>query len=228
MTHLLDNPIWNALTGPHAGVAIGTGLARRYPREIAPFCAFAEPTAAAYADIARDLPAGVDAWLLRPRHEELPPGWEEALARPVVQMVRMNDVDDPVIEIERCFRVLDRDDAAAMVTLAEANRPGPFALRTHEFGHYIGVFANGRLTAMAGERMRVPGHVEISAVAVDPAFRGRGLAAAMIRHLCRRARERGETPFLHAWPDNPAIALYERLGFRLRRELWLLWRRPRP
>jgi len=43
----------------------------------------------------------------------------------------------------------------------------------------------------------------------------------------RLALDSGEIPFLHVRPDNAAaIAVYERLGFALRRELVVLWRRP--
>src|SRR5438309_7756693 len=49
---LLDNPIWHALGGPHCRHALGRGLARHYPRDIAPFSAIAEASAAAYADLA--------------------------------------------------------------------------------------------------------------------------------------------------------------------------------
>jgi predicted GNAT family acetyltransferase len=67
---------------------------------------------------------------------------------------------------------------------------------------------------MAGERMHPPGYTEISAVCTDPAFRGRGLADALIRYLVIAITERGETPCLHAVADNaPAIRVYERLGF---------------
>ena len=41
----LDNPVWYALTGPHANIAIGRGGARHYPRDKAPFSAIAEPLA---------------------------------------------------------------------------------------------------------------------------------------------------------------------------------------
>jgi predicted GNAT family acetyltransferase len=73
---------------------------------------------------------------------------------------------------------------------------------------------------MAGERLHPPGWTEISAVCTDPAFRGRGLAARLVRAVGAGIRARGETPFLHAAASNVhAIRLYESLGFRLRREL---------
>jgi len=42
MQHVLDNPVWHALIGPHAEYAIGQGLARHYPRDMAPFVAIAD------------------------------------------------------------------------------------------------------------------------------------------------------------------------------------------
>ncbi|HEY2610381.1 MAG TPA: GNAT family N-acetyltransferase, partial [Reyranella sp.] len=59
--NVLDNPVWHALSGPHRGHAIGNGRARHYPRDMAPFSAIAEPTEAAYADLAADLPANTEA-----------------------------------------------------------------------------------------------------------------------------------------------------------------------
>lgn len=222
MAHPLDNPIWTALTGPHEGLAIGRGLARQYPRDIASFAAFDAPVREAYDDLARDLPEGCEAWLLRGEDIDVPDGWERSLARTVVQMVRETPIGGATAPaIAARIVPLTPADAPAMLALAQATKPGPFAIRTHAFGHYIGVFEGARLMAMAGERLRAPGFVEVSAVAVYPEARGQGLATAMIRHMCARADYAGETPFLHAFPDNPAIALYERLGFRLRRELRL-------
>src|SRR5471030_1880176 len=72
----LDNPVWHALIGPHADLARGSGAARHYPRDMAPFSAVAEPTAAAYADLRADLPAGTEVRLFRPGEEPAPAGWE--------------------------------------------------------------------------------------------------------------------------------------------------------
>jgi len=77
-----------------------------------------------------------------------------------------------------------------------------------------------------GERFRLSSYVELSAIAVHPEFRGRGLGAAVTVRLAYAALARGLIPFLHVFPDNPATALYARLGFRERTRLWVVWRRP--
>jgi predicted GNAT family acetyltransferase len=76
---------------------------------------------------------------------------------------------------------------------------------------------------MAGERMRpAPGFAELSGVCTWPQFRGRGYAGRLTRRVLAGFVARGDTPFLHSWADNfGAIALYETLGFRIRRELVL-------
>jgi predicted GNAT family acetyltransferase len=113
-------------------------------------------------------------------------------------------------------------DIPEMMRLVEVTQPGPFGLRTQELGTYLGIHIGNRLVAMAGERMKIDGYVEISAVCTHPDVRGFGYAAALVAALSRSALERGEIPFLHVFSDNdPAIALYHKVGFRIRRTLHL-------
>lgn len=224
MQHPLDNPVWSALTGPQAGLAIGQRLGRHYPRDVAPFSAVAEPTAAAYADLAVDLPQGLEARLFRPREEPPPPGWETLSARPIVQMLGEEIAAFPLPPGTQLV-VLGPDDAAEMLALAEVARPGPFGPRTVSLGVYLGVRRAGRLIAMGGERFRLPGFTELSGICVHPSARGSGVGATVTASLMRMALERGEKPFLHVFPDNPAVALYARLGFRERARLFVLWHR---
>jgi ribosomal protein S18 acetylase RimI-like enzyme len=222
--NLLDNPVWHALSGPHRAHALGRGAARHYPRDIAPFSAIAEPSAQAYADLAADLPANTEARLFRPSVEPLPAGWEELDRFPLLQMVARCDPGD----VDVATTLLTAADSPAMLDLVAATKPGPLGPRTPLLGRYLGIRHGGRLVAMAGERLRVPGHVELSAICVHPEARGKGYAAALTRRLMRVAFEDGEVPFLHVRPDNVgAVALYKRLGFETRRELVVLWRRPR-
>jgi predicted GNAT family acetyltransferase len=112
---------------------------------------------------------------------------------------------------------LGEADAAEMFELAALTRPGPYRARTHALGEFIGVRRDGRLIAMAGQRLRLDGFTEISAVCTHPDHQGRGLARALMRLQAGRILAAGATPFLHAAHDNAgAIGLYESLGFRTR------------
>lgn len=222
--NLLDNPVWHALIGPHRAFALGRGAARHYPRDMAPFSAIGEPSGRAYADLAADLPVNTEARLFRPQPEPLPDGWQEVDRFPMLQMVAtgMSGAGDGAVSM------LSQADAAAMMDLVALAKPGPFGPRTPLLGRYLGIWEGNRLVAMAGERLRVPGHVELSAICVHPEARGRGHAAVLTLRLMQLAFEGGEVPFLHVRPDNEtAVALYRRLGFETRRELVVLWRRPK-
>jgi ribosomal protein S18 acetylase RimI-like enzyme len=224
MQHVLDNPIWHALVGSHAKHAIGHGLARRYPRDMAPFSAIVDATSVAYADLAAELPAGLEARLFRPTEEPAPPGWETVSARPILQMVA-DKLSSPDMALCKDVTVLGTADTEDMSELAEVARPGPFGRRTPLLGRYLGYRDEGRLLAMGGERLCLPGFVELSAISVRPDARGAGLGSAITLHLALQCLARGEVPFLHVFPDNPAVALYRRLGFRERTRLWVVWRR---
>lgn len=70
---------------------------------------------------------------------------------------------------------------------------------------------------MAGERLKVPGYTEVSAVCTHPEHAGKGYARILMTEVIERIRDRGETPFLHLGKDNErAIELYPRLGFSRR------------
>ena len=126
------------------------------------------------------------------------------------------------------LRPLHTADVPAMQGLVDLTHPGPFAPRTIEMGRYLGVIDGGELVAMAGERLRLDGFTEVSAVCTHPDHRGRGYAKALVSAVAEAIVERGETPFLQVLPANqPAIATYERLGFATRRTLHLtVARRP--
>jgi predicted GNAT family acetyltransferase len=132
-------------------------------------------------------------------------GVQMILKRPPAKM------SDPRIE------KLTKDDAAEMLQLATLTKPGPFTLRAQALGRFFGVKIDGRLAAMAGERMKQEGFSEVSGVCTHPDFQGRGLARLLSVFVTHRALERGETPYLHAYATNEAaIGMYESIGFELR------------
>jgi ribosomal protein S18 acetylase RimI-like enzyme len=204
---VLDNPVWAALTGPQACFAEVAGDAACFASDVSPFAAvadLADPAAWAALRTLTDRP------LLTAPSITPPPGWELDRAMAGVQMVGtgMTGVaDDEAV-------VLGGTDVPEMLDLVERARPGPFRKRTVELGRYLGIRRGGRLVAMAGERLRLAGWTEVSAVCTDPAYRGQGLAARLTLAVAAGILDRGELPFLHTTADNAdALRLYERLGF---------------
>jgi predicted GNAT family acetyltransferase len=115
---------------------------------------------------------------------------------------------------------LTEADAAEMLALATLTKPGPFTLKAQDLGTFWGVRDEGRLVAMAGQRMRQPGFAELSGLCTHPDFQGRGLGKLLFRFVAGEISARGETVYLHTYASNrPAIALYEAMGFKLRTEL---------
>lgn len=212
-SHPLDRPVWSALASGWAALALGGERARRLDPRYGPFAAPASGDPADLAALAElVLPEG-EAWLVETGPLPDVPGAilrrTATLHQMVAETVTPGDPPD--------FVELGDADAAEMQALAALTRPGPFASHTHRLGGFIGVRRQGRLIAMAGERMRMPGHAEVSGVCTHPDHRGQGLAPALMRFVMGRMLARGETPILHTYADNHvANALYERLGFRLR------------
>ncbi|MDX3382318.1 GNAT family N-acetyltransferase [Streptomyces niveiscabiei] len=208
--HPLDNAVWTALDGPHAHLAERLGRAARYPADVYAFAALDDP--AAWTDLHR-LVGPSTAVRVKPV-DAVPDGWELIRAGYGVQLVDTSLRAGPDPEAVR----LGVDDVPEILDLVGRTRPGPYLKRTILLGTYLGVRREGRLVALAGERLRPPGWTEISAVCTDPAYRGKGLATRLIRAVAAGIRERGETPFLHAAADNvDAIRLYESIGFEVRR-----------
>jgi ribosomal protein S18 acetylase RimI-like enzyme len=209
--------VWNALISHRAPFALGDGPARRFGPQYGPLAGAVDASPeslAALAALPRD-----DAGLLALEADPVPapPGMVVTVEAVGVQMVadRLIDADNDLAWIN-----LTDDDAAEMLALATLTKPGPFAEETHRLGQFIGVKQGGVLIAMAGERMRLPGHTEVSGVCTHPDHRGQGYAAVLMRAVMARIIATDETPFLHAYASNTgAIALYETLGFRVRRRM---------
>jgi predicted GNAT family acetyltransferase len=217
--HPLDHPIWSALTTRQQALAEGGDLARRYPFAIAPFAATADASPQSFAALSTLMPRSEFAVLFTTDPVVAPAGFRIALAETGEQMIGA-PADSSIRGVDVVS--LGADDAAAMVQLAELTKPGPFTLRTHELGTFLGIRIDGQLVAMVGERMKPANYTEITAVCVHPDHRGRGYAQALLGAISRQIVARGEIPFLHVFSHNePAIALYRRQGMEIRRRLYV-------
>ena len=214
----LDNPAYAALGGPHARFAQVNGRVRRYEPDVAPFLALpAPPSAEDWRDAAGLVAPGT---VVAVPHEtgELPEGWQPLRAFELVQMVgeRVSGAECPEAI------VLTSADVPEMLALVQETEPGPFLNRTIELGDYLGIRREGELVAMAGERLRLDGWTEISAVCTKATHRGQGLASRLVGALIAGIQGRSECVFLHVLAANTgAIRLYEELGFTVRQTVTL-------
>lgn len=214
MRHILDRPVWSALTTRHAALAQGGSLARRYPPSISPFAAACDDSEASLQALADLAPADETLLLVQADGIVLPPGFVAVSNASAVQMVAERPVERVA---DKRVELLSEADAADMLALATLTRPGPFSLKAQSLGGFWGVKVDGRLVAMAGERMKQDGFAELSGVCSHPDFRGRGLGRLLSLSVAGRIIDRGELPHLHAYVTNAAaIALYESMGFALR------------
>ena len=214
MTHPLDNPVWNSLIGAHAGFALRRGEAARFDPDVTVFAALADEAApSAWADLATLAAPGEEVVVVDAPFDP-PTCWEIIGRIPGVQLTGEDlKVDDDPSALE-----LGPADVPEMTSLVTRTKPGPWRPRTIEMGRYVGIRIDGELVAMAGERLRPAGWVEVSAVCTDERFRGRGLGSRLIRAVGAGIVERGELPMLHASAENvSAIRLYESMGFVFRR-----------
>lgn len=222
--HPLDNVIWQALTTRQANFAESRDQARRFFREVTLLAGFLEPSPRGYASLAELAGSGGTAALFLEQPYVSQPEWTIVTKIGLPQMI--HDASEAVAIHPRTSQLeiieLGPPDSPEMIALTALTKPGPFSTRTHELGTYLGIRIAGKLVAMAGERLKVPGFTEVSAVCTHPDHLGQGYAAALMLEVMRLIRNRGETPFLHVREENlRAIALYERLGFRLRTKLHL-------
>jgi len=219
----LDTPIWTALTTKQAQIAHSNALARRFPPEMTLLGALAANTAMAFDSLAQLIQRDpVTLYFTSP--PQIPAGWEIVRAVELRQMVQETETPPPSAEQEAMPEVIELTpaDVPEMSAVYTATRPArTLCPRIQKLGQFLGVREDGKLVAMAGLRLHLPGHREITTVATMPGHEGRGYATAIVRALVQRIRSRGDRPFLTVGSNNPlAIGIYHRLGFKERTLLY--------
>lgn len=216
--HDLDRPVWNALSSVHAGFSIGSAHARRFHPDVNPLGAARDESAESLTELGNLIGSAGSTVIAQAVPIVCPPGTRATMTAPASQM--LFDKSEPPGLLDVPIVPLGEDDAPAMMALAALTRPGPFGPRTRELGEYWGIKDNGRLVAMAGERLKQPGYTEVSGVCTHPDHQGRGYGRALCLMLVNRIISRGEQAYLHVYASNtPARALYAKLGFRERRQM---------
>lgn len=223
MDTVLDNPIWASLCSRHRALARGDDRSARYPPDVAPFLGVAR----AGADLGDALPTLVapdETVYLLGQVPRVPDGWSLKAYAPLAQMICPDPLPasdaPPPLELGDVHRA----DVLALTALVY---PHYFRPRTMELGRYFGLYLDGRLAAIIGERMGMDRLQEISAVCTHPDFHGRGFARHLVAWLSNDNLRRGRLPFLHVSHDNArAMQVYAQTGYQVRRDIgfWSLRR----
>lgn len=214
--HPLDRVVYSALTSQRqSSLAVRQGGAVRMAAGYGIFAALDQVSEEALSDMAR-LPLREGRLVtVEAEDQPVPVGFKIEKQAVLLQMSlsALRADEGRGVQVEK----LGEADAAQMLALALLTEPGPFYEKTHQLGDFYGVKQEGRLLAMAGERMKPDGFCEVSGVCVHPEAQGRGYAAAAMRAVIEPIVARGETAFLHSYDHNVrAISLYEGLGFSVR------------
>jgi len=210
----LDNPAWHSLTETHARFALGNATLKRYDPGIVLFAGFNVEEKNATVQFDKVFNAG-DSFFLFDYFPSLPHNYKIETVIQCLQMVCERPVQQAITEQLVQLQQKDREE---MYTLVSTVFPGYYLPDTPLMGDYFGIFKKGKLVAMAGERLRMNGLTEISAVVTHPDHQGRKHAQQLISLLDDKNLQAGNIPFLHTGAENErAIGIYELLGYTKRR-----------
>lgn len=211
----LDNPVWFSLSESHQDFSINYGNVKFYHPDYCPFGGI---------EIARDISKYLDEYsklsdsffIVGERPNVSP---QQYLMKELVclQMIIDKKIDG---EIKETIIALSEQHADSLFQLVNLVQPGYFKNKTFLLGDYFGIFKDDELIAVAGERMRMNDYVEVSAIVTHPGHTGQGYAQQLIAHTVNKIFNQNKMPFLHVVETNiKAIRLYEKLGFKTRRQI---------
>lgn len=219
MSHVLDNPAWNALISGNKHLAIGDKQIRYFDKEVSPFVAFEENSTENFRLLHEQINRAEPLVFVASEKTKIPGMWNALQLISGLQMVY--DAPATATHTDTNLVSLTGEHIPQMLSLTKLTNPGPFAERTIEFGHYKGIFDGNKLVAMAGQRMHAFEYAEISAVCTHPDYTGKGYAKLLLLHQINRIKAATDIPFLHVRDDNErAIKVYESLGFVARKPIY--------
>ncbi len=130
-------------------------------------------------------------------------------------------LDTPIdIQIKEEIIVLQENHENDLFALVNLVQPFYFKKKTSYLGSYYGIFKNGELIAVTGERMKMNEYTEVSAIVTHLDHTCKGYAKQLITHTVNKICREDKIPYLHFAETNVgAISLYEKLGFKTRRKI---------
>lgn len=221
----LENPVWCSLEEAHKKFVLNINDVKFYNPEICPFGAFKDPSKTALA--LNEYSKLVDSFFLVTENEI--PNFDET----VVQLDRKIDGVQMILDVFKPCEIIENieplteDYIDEIYNLVWLVMPGYYKKRSFDMGDYFGIFKDGKLVSVTGQRMQTDSFIEVSAVVTHPDYTKRGLAKQLVTHTTNEILKTGKKAILHTTKNNPAIKLYEKLGYKLTRDMnwWYFHRR---
>lgn len=211
----LDNPVWHSLNETHRNFSINYDNLKCYDPGFCPFGGYDGPD-----NIAEEM--AIYAKLISNFFivgNEPPISQGMALKNELV-CLQMTIDHNTGVEMGKEIIQLNDQYEEALFELVNLVQPGYFKKNTSQLGDYYGIFSKGNLIAVTGERMKMNDFVEVSAIVTHPEHTGKGYAKQLITYVVNKILDQHKIPYLHVAETNtPAINLYRKLGFELRRKI---------
>lgn len=218
MEHVLDNPIYYALTSGHCHIAKGLEEVKYYIEDITTFAGLKDNSHENLNTLYQISPPNSLFVFFSKTPVEIPTQWKLLTQIDMFQFI-FRGKEMPIADATG-ITDLNLEHVAEMIDLVELTKPGPFLAKTIELSNYTGIFVDGKLATMAGHRFHPSPYREVSAVCTHPDHLGKGYAFKILQEQIKRILLRSEIPFLHVRNDNEgAIKLYHKLGFEIRTDM---------
>jgi len=212
----LDNPVYNSLVETHQALALDCNGMKFYQPDYCPFGGFVDLS---------NTSNGIEKYVKltdnffvvgnKPNFNNKVKLKKELVCN---QMILYKpypfEITEQIIELHTATHKTD------LLKLVNLVQPGYFKSKTSEMGSYYGIYKNDQLVAVTGERMKMNGFTEVSAVVTHPQHTRKGYAKQLVNFTCNKIFKEGKIPYLHVTETNiTAIKLYEKMGFRTRRKI---------
>jgi ribosomal protein S18 acetylase RimI-like enzyme len=211
----LDNPVWYSLSETHREFSVEYHDIKFYHPDYCPFGGSLQNINVA-ASIAGYAKLTDNFFVVG----EKPAFHESVKLRNELVCNQMIIEQRPAIAINENIAELDDKDRDKLLQLVNLVQPGYFKSKTSLLGSYYGIFKDGKLVAVTGERMKMNEYTEVSAVVTHPGHTGKGYAGQLVSHTVNCIFDQNKIPYLHVAETNTvAVRLYEKLGFKTRRKI---------
>ena len=220
----LKNPVWYSLNETHKRFAVEFDGVQFYDKEVCTFGSFFDDSKTIVA--ANKYSKTTDSFFFVSENQTPKIDAARIVLEKKIDGCQMVLNELPEVSITEEIVLLGDEYIDEIYNLVQLVMPGYYRRRTFEMGNYYGIFKEGKLVSITGQRMQTNLFIEVSAVVTHPDYTRKGLAKQLIAHTTKQILKAHKTPILHTNKGNLAIPLYEKLGFQLTRDMnWWLYRK---